>query len=206
MIAGAGGAMRATGLRATPRSPSLSPSRAREVLMIAGAGGAMRATGLRATPRSPSLSPSRAREVLMIAGAGGAMRATGLRATAIRFQQFGEGGCGVHSLSDISGWRAGVLYPLAGGGRESGAAHFDLLGPPGWCSGCWPHDGDVAGGAGFLFRDIPVRGDAGAWAIGATDDAAAVQLRGLRQQPDRNRTDSGGLGMKVSVRAAIDLE
>jgi hypothetical protein len=28
----------------------------------------------------------------MIAGAGGAMRATGWRATAIRFQQFGEGG------------------------------------------------------------------------------------------------------------------
>src|SRR5450830_1226935 len=26
------------------------------------------------------------------------------------------------SRSDISGWRAGVLYPLAGGGRESGAA------------------------------------------------------------------------------------
>jgi len=23
----------------------------------------------------------------------------------------------------------------------------DLLGPPGWCSGCWPHDGEVAGGA-----------------------------------------------------------
>ena len=62
------------------------------------------------------------------------------------------------SLSDISGWRAGVLYPLAGGGRESGAAHLDLLGPPGRCSGCWPHDGDVAGGAGFLFSDIPVRG------------------------------------------------
>ena len=32
-----------------PRSPSLSPTRAREVLMIAGAGGAMRATGWRAT-------------------------------------------------------------------------------------------------------------------------------------------------------------
>jgi hypothetical protein len=29
------------------------------------------------------------------------------------------------SRSDISGWRAGVLYPLAGGGRESGAAHLD---------------------------------------------------------------------------------
>jgi hypothetical protein len=23
--------------------------------------------------------------------------------------------------------------------EDSGAAHFDLLGPPGWCSGCWPH-------------------------------------------------------------------
>ena len=43
-------------------------------------------------PRSPSLSPTRAREALMMAGAGGAMRATGWRATAIRFQQFGEGG------------------------------------------------------------------------------------------------------------------
>ena len=84
------------------RSPSLSPTRAREALMMAGAGGAMRATGRRATairfqqfgeggPRSPSLSPTRAREALMMAGAGGAMRATGRRATAIRFQQFGEG-------------------------------------------------------------------------------------------------------------------
>jgi hypothetical protein len=40
--------------------------------------------------------------------------------------------------------------------EESGAAHFgfggamllDLLGPPGRCNGCWPHDGEVAGGAG----------------------------------------------------------
>ena len=32
-----------------PRSPSLSPTRAREALMMAGAGGAMRATGWRAT-------------------------------------------------------------------------------------------------------------------------------------------------------------
>jgi len=35
----------------------------------------------------------------------------------------------------------------------------DLLGPPGRCSGCWPHDGEVAGGAvaisfsGLLFAD-----------------------------------------------------
>src|SRR5665213_4422851 len=39
----------------------------------------------------------------------------------------------------------GVLYPLAGVAEESGAAHLDLRGPPGW-------------GAGFLFGDIPVRG------------------------------------------------
>jgi hypothetical protein len=39
--------------------------------------------------------------------------------------------------------------------EESGAAHLDLLGPPGWCSGCWPHDGEVAGGAvaDSTFRD-----------------------------------------------------
>jgi hypothetical protein len=34
-------------------------------------------------------------------------------------------GAAACSRSDISGWRAGVLYPLAGGGRESGAAHLD---------------------------------------------------------------------------------
>src|SRR5271155_1855999 len=76
------------------------------------------------------------------------------------------------SLSDISGWRDGVLYPLAGGGRESGAAHFDLQTdphpPPGWCSGLRPHDGDVAGGAGFLCSDIPVRGRR--WSSGDRSD------------------------------------
>ena len=65
--------------------------------------------------------------------------------------------------------------------EESGAAHFgfggamllDLLGPPG-----------LAGGAvaDFHFSDIPVRGDDGARAIGATDDAAAVEPRGRRRQ------------------------
>ena len=60
MMASAGGATRATGRRATairfqqfgeghPRSPSLSPTRAREALMMASAGGATRATGRRAT-------------------------------------------------------------------------------------------------------------------------------------------------------------
>ena len=36
----------------------------------------------------------------MMAGAGGAMRATGWRATAIRFQQFGEGGSLLASLAE----------------------------------------------------------------------------------------------------------
>jgi hypothetical protein len=72
----------------------------------------------------------------MMAGVGGAMPATGWRATAIRFQQFGEGESAACSLSDISGWRAGILYPFAGGGRQSGAAQHDLLGPPGRRCGC----------------------------------------------------------------------
>jgi len=50
---------------------------------------------------------------------------------------------------------------------------LDLLGPPGLAGG------DVAD---FHFSDIPVRGDDGARAIGANDDAAAVELRGRRRQ------------------------
>src|SRR5665213_438504 len=88
------------------------------------------------------------------------------------------------SLSDISGWRAGVLYPLAGGGRESGAAHLDLQTdphpPPGRCSGLRPRDGDVAGGAGFLCSDIPVRGrrwSSGDRATGSTTPTARIESR-----------------------------
>jgi hypothetical protein len=53
--------------------------------------------------------------------------------------------------------------------EESGAAHLgfggamllDLLGPPGRCSGCWPHDGEVAGGAvADSILVLPVRGRA----------------------------------------------
>ena len=91
----------------------------------------------------------------------------------------GDSAC---SLSDISGWRAGVLYPLAGGGRDSGAAHLDLLGPPGWCSGWWPHDGDVAAGGDFVLAILRFGADDGARAIGATDAAAAVELRGRRRR------------------------
>jgi len=53
--------------------------------------------------------------------------------------------------------------------EESGAAQFDLPGLAGVAV------------AGFLFSDIPVRGDDGARAIGATDDAAAVELPGRRR-------------------------
>jgi hypothetical protein len=45
-----------------------------------------------ALPGNALLLPTRAREALMMAAAGGATRARGWRATAIRFQQFGEGG------------------------------------------------------------------------------------------------------------------
>jgi hypothetical protein len=32
---------------------------------------------------------------------------------------------------------------------------LDLLGPPGRCSGCWPYDGEVAGGAvAFSFSEL----------------------------------------------------
>ena len=31
--------------------------------------------------------------------------------------------------------------------KLGGAMPTDLLGPPGWRSGSWPHDGEVAGGA-----------------------------------------------------------
>ena len=48
----------------------------------------------------------------------------------------------------------------------------DLLGPPGWCSGCWPHDGEVAGGAVEIsvLVKIWLGADDGARVIGATDD------------------------------------
>ena len=114
MMAGAGGAMRATGWRATAiRFQQFGEgARVYHILTHSRARGAddggrrRRDRELRGGARQPSgfnnsvrgdrvhhiFSPTRAREALMMAGAGGAMRATGWRATAIRFQQFGEGG------------------------------------------------------------------------------------------------------------------
>jgi hypothetical protein len=55
---------------------------------------------------------------------------------------------------------------------------LDLLGPPGRRSGCRPHDGEVAAGAISFSRNccspIPVRGDDGARAVGASIDHEAA--------------------------------
>src|ERR1035437_4505864 len=49
---------------------------------------------------------------------------------------------------DFSAGALAVFIPWRLGAEESGAAKLlDLRGPPGRCSGCWPHDGEVAGGA-----------------------------------------------------------
>ena len=54
------------------------------------------------------------------------------------------------------------FIPWRGVAEDSGAAHLDLLGPPGWSPlGCWPaDDGDVVRRRApeFLFSDIPDRG------------------------------------------------
>jgi hypothetical protein len=65
--------------------------------------------------------------------------------------------------------------------EESGAAHLGfggamLLDLPG------PARRLLTDVADFHFSDIPVRGDDGARAIGATDDAAAVELPGRRRR------------------------
>src|SRR5450759_4481848 len=49
---------------------------------------------------------------------------------------------------DFSAGALALFIPWRVGAEESGAAKLlDLRGPPGRCSGCWPHDGEVAGGA-----------------------------------------------------------
>ena len=66
----------------------------------------------------------------MMAGAGGAMRATGWRATAIRFQQFGEGGspaADVDGLLVPIGWRRGFgAAPAMMVPRRRGATNTTL--------------------------------------------------------------------------------
>jgi hypothetical protein len=90
----------------------------------------------RSAPALTQLLTTRAREALMMAGAGGAMPATGRRATAIRFQQFGEGGSVDHILcphARARGGRAGRLSRIGRGCTEQS----DRLEPPGRRGGCW---------------------------------------------------------------------
>ena len=55
---------------------------------------------------------------------------------------------------------------------------LDLLEPPGRCSGCWPHDGEVDGCA---VEEFWLRANDGARAFAATADAtAAAAGRALR--------------------------
>jgi hypothetical protein len=51
------------------------------------------------------------------------------------------------SLRPISMWRQPCSLPSRARERLGGAMLLDLLGPPGRCSGCWPHEGEVAGDA-----------------------------------------------------------
>jgi hypothetical protein len=96
----------------------------------------------------------------------------------------------------LASWRS---LSLGGGGRDSGAAHLDLLGPPGWCSGWWPHDGEVAAGGDFVLAILRFGADDGARAIGATDAAAAVEVRGRRRRPPgSNAALRGGLRRALS--------
>jgi hypothetical protein len=92
------------------------------------------------------------------------------------------------------------FIPWRVGAEESGAAHLDLLGPPGWCSGCWPHDGDVAAGGDFVLAILRFGADDGARAIGATDAAAAVEVRGRRRRPPGSNAALRGVCGVLSLR------
>ena len=63
------------------------------------------------------------------------------------------------------------LWSRARARRRQQTDPLDLVEPPGRCSGCRPHDGEVAGGAGEISGLVNlVGGDDGAQAVGANDD------------------------------------
>ena len=91
---------------------------------------------------------------------------------------------------DFSAGALVVFIPWRVGAEESGAANYgfggallrDLLGPPGRGAAAADRTMVRSPAAPIHFSDIPVRGDAGARAIGANDDAAAVELPGRRRR------------------------
>jgi hypothetical protein len=124
----------------------------------------------------------------MMAGAGSAVRATGWRATAIRFQQFGEGGPRPPSLSPT---RAREALMMAGAGsavRSVTHTRCPHARARGWAARCRSTCSGRLGGAAAAGRTMvrspaapsPVRfsgllfadsvADDGARVIGATDD------------------------------------
>ena len=80
-----------------------------------------------------------------------------------------------------------VFIPWRVGAEESGAANYgfggamllDLRGPPGRCSGCWPHDGAVAGGAVANSYLVIIR-------FGAVAMVTARPTGSASPRPDRN--------------------
>ena len=74
-----------------------------------------------------------------------------------------------------------------------GAMLLDLLGPPGRCSGCWPHDGAVAGGAVADFILVIFR-------FGAVAMVTARPTGSASPRPDRN----SWLGGPISAEAAFN--
>ena len=89
-------------------------------------------------------------------------------------------------------FRAGAMVffiPWRVVAEESGAAHFGFGGAM-RCSTCWPHDGEVAGGAVEISVLVNlVGGDDGAQAVGANDDRPML----MSASPGRGGGGSGGL-------------
>ena len=84
------------------------------------------------------------------------------------------------SRSDICGWRSGVLYPLAGGDRESGAAHLDLQTDP------------QQHACGRTMVMSPAAPDFFVAIFGADAGARAIELRGRqRRQPGSKAAQTG---------------
>src|SRR6266403_1118518 len=82
---------------------------------------------------------------------------------------------------------------------------LDRIGPPGRCSGCWPHDGEVAGGA-VADLDLMISGDRFYLFYHPYARARALMARpwsarcyGVARQRDRSRQNSTGVSGVLSL-------
>src|SRR6266403_1789796 len=83
---------------------------------------------------------------------------------------------------------------------------LDRIGPPGRCSGCWPHDGEVAGGA-VADLDLMISGDRFYLFYHPYARARALMARpwsarcyGVARQRDGSRQNSTGVSGVLSLR------